>query len=114
MIYIEECEFYRDPSSLHIGLGVGYCDIDCINTICDGDIRFCERKETVRKALVRARQRRCDARISDEETDPGSVHSCEAPCDSLQDSVCRIRRGQRRDASRLRQPAMARRSVMTR
>jgi hypothetical protein len=58
---IEKCEFYREPSSLHVGVGIGYCDIDCINAICDGDILFCERKDNVREALSRARQGTHDA-----------------------------------------------------
>lgn len=46
------CTFYRDSESLGIGRGVGYCDLDGHQTICDGDIEFCEKPNALRKFLL--------------------------------------------------------------
>ena len=42
------CIFYR-TSSKHpgVGLGVGHCDLGMTRTVCDGDIRFCEKPEAL-------------------------------------------------------------------
>ncbi len=34
-----------------MGLGLGYCDFDCSQTTCDGDIHFCEKPNTLKKYL---------------------------------------------------------------
>ncbi len=36
-----QCKFYRDLGNLNMGRGLGYCDLDCDQTMCDGDIDFC-------------------------------------------------------------------------
>jgi len=47
-----KCSFYRDPQSLAIGRGLGYCDLHGDPTICDGDVQFCKDRETLRKQLL--------------------------------------------------------------
>lgn len=37
------CPLFRRTESLSIGIGIGYCDLDCSSATCDGDIEFCER-----------------------------------------------------------------------
>ena len=46
------CSFYRDSESLNLGRGIGYCDLDCDRTTCDGDIHFCEKPEILKKYLM--------------------------------------------------------------
>ena len=41
------CFFHRNPGSLRLGTGIGYCDVDNAWVICDGDHRFCENPETL-------------------------------------------------------------------
>ena len=37
------CKFYRGSGTLSMGRGIGYCDLDCDQTTCDGDIDFCQK-----------------------------------------------------------------------
>ena len=37
------CKFYRPSQRLSMGQGIGYCDLDCLTAICEGDTRFCEK-----------------------------------------------------------------------
>jgi len=45
------CIFYRDSKGIDMGKGLGYCDFDGCQSICDGDIQFCEKPEAMRKYL---------------------------------------------------------------
>jgi CheY-like chemotaxis protein len=47
-----KCSFYRSPQSLAVGIGLGYCDLDGDQTICDGDVQFCKDPEVLRKRLL--------------------------------------------------------------
>lgn len=47
------CTFYRDSESLGIGRGIGYCDLDGHQTICDGDIEFCEKPDALKEYLLK-------------------------------------------------------------
>ena len=47
-----KCSFYRSPQSIAVGIGLGYCDLDGDQTICDGDVQFCKDPETLRKRLL--------------------------------------------------------------
>ena len=49
----KRCSFHRSLSSLNFGLGIGSCDLEGSNTICDGDILYCERPETLTMYLRR-------------------------------------------------------------
>lgn len=51
------CLFYRDSESLNLGRGIGYCDLDCDRTTCDGDIHFCEKPEILKKYLMEQKRR---------------------------------------------------------
>ena len=51
------CSFYRDSESLNLGRGIGYCDLDCDRTTCDGDIHFCEKPEILKKYLMEQKRR---------------------------------------------------------
>jgi len=47
----KKCPLFRKPESLSMGKGIGYCDIDSSRTICEGDVKFCERPDTLRVYL---------------------------------------------------------------
>ena len=51
------CSFYRDSESLNLGRGIGYCDLDCDRTTCDGDIHFCEKPDALKKYLTEQKRR---------------------------------------------------------
>jgi hypothetical protein len=58
MMVGKACKLYRDSTSLQMGRGIGYCDIDCVSTICDGDVRFCERLDILEQYLVKEKKDR--------------------------------------------------------
>jgi len=47
-----KCSFYRDSGTLAIGRGLGNCDLDGYQTICDGDVQFCEKPDAMKKHLL--------------------------------------------------------------
>jgi len=49
------CSFYRGRETLNLGRGIGYCDLDGNQTLCDGDIQFCEKPDALRKQLEQKR-----------------------------------------------------------
>jgi hypothetical protein len=51
------CKFYRDSGTISVGRGLGYCDLDCVQTTCDGDIDFCEKPNVLKKYLSDQRKR---------------------------------------------------------
>jgi hypothetical protein len=57
MSNLRECSFYRDSETLNMGQGIGYCDLDCDRTTCDGDIQFCEKPDILRKYLLEQKKR---------------------------------------------------------
>ena len=46
------CIFYRDSKGIGMGMGLGYCDFDGHQSICDGDVQFCEKPDAMRKYLL--------------------------------------------------------------
>ena len=44
-----QCSFYRSCETLHVGRGIGYCDLDGDQTTCDGDIFFCEKPDLLKE-----------------------------------------------------------------
>jgi len=50
MSILKKCPFYRDSKNLAIGRGLGHCDLFGLG-ICEGDIRFCEKPDLLRKRL---------------------------------------------------------------
>jgi hypothetical protein len=51
------CSFYRDCDTLHFGKGIGYCDLDCDRTTCDGDLYFCEKPDLLKKYLLEQKRK---------------------------------------------------------
>lgn len=42
------CKFYRDSDTISSGRGLGYCDLDCDQSTCEGDIDFCEKPDALK------------------------------------------------------------------
>ncbi len=51
------CSFYRECDTLHFGRGIGYCDLDCDRTICDGDLYFCKKPDLLKKYLLEQKRK---------------------------------------------------------
>jgi hypothetical protein len=47
----KKCPFFRSPQSLSIG--IGYCDINGISTMCEGDVILCEKPIDLKRCLRR-------------------------------------------------------------
>jgi hypothetical protein len=47
----KKCPLFRRPESLSIGKGIGYCDMDSNITTCEGDVRFCDKTEALKRYL---------------------------------------------------------------
>jgi hypothetical protein len=43
------CSFYRDSEGLGLGRGIGHCDLDGGQTVCEGDLNFCEKPTDLKK-----------------------------------------------------------------
>jgi CheY-like chemotaxis protein len=48
----DPCSAYRESEGIGMGKGLGYCDFDGAQSVCDGDIQFCEKPDTTRKFLL--------------------------------------------------------------
>jgi hypothetical protein len=57
MSFERQCPFYRDSETLNIGRRIGYCDLDCDRTTCDGDIHFCEKPDALKKYLLEEKKK---------------------------------------------------------
>jgi hypothetical protein len=42
-----ECSFYRNSKNIGMGLGLGFCDLDGGQTICNRDLNYCEKPSTL-------------------------------------------------------------------
>lgn len=51
------CSLYRDPKFIVTGKSLGFCDQDEFESVCEGDFRFCEKSEEMRKHLLTSRER---------------------------------------------------------
>jgi hypothetical protein len=49
---LEICSFYRDSKCIATGKSLGFCDLDDFESICEGDFRFCEKSDVVRKYFL--------------------------------------------------------------
>ena len=49
MAITSKCSFYRNAENLTMGRCLGFCDLDVDRTTCDGDLRFCEKPDVLRK-----------------------------------------------------------------
>jgi len=47
----KHCKFYRDCGTVNVGRGLGYCDLDCDQTTCEGEIDFCEKPDSLKTYL---------------------------------------------------------------
>ncbi len=45
MLGVEQCSFYRNSEGLGLGRGIGHCDLDGGQTVCDGDLILCDQKK---------------------------------------------------------------------
>ncbi len=52
MFYPEQCPFHRSSDNVSVGRGIGYCNLDCTQTICDGDVDFCENPGFLKRYLL--------------------------------------------------------------
>ena len=43
------CVSHKKFDSLRMGRGIGSCDLGVVWAICDGDIKFCEKPDALRK-----------------------------------------------------------------
>ncbi len=46
------CPFHRISESIGRGKGLGYCDLDGSQSICDGDTRFCGKPDILGQHLL--------------------------------------------------------------
>ncbi len=51
MVTFGVCPFYRNSANLAMGHGIGYCDIDCNRTGCEGKVDSCEKPDILQKYL---------------------------------------------------------------
>jgi len=52
MSNVGTCPFFRDSANLSMGRGLGYCDLEGGQTICEGDFQCCNRLDVLRKQLL--------------------------------------------------------------
>jgi hypothetical protein len=45
-----QCSFYRKSKNIDMGRGLGCCDLNAEQTICNGDLNLCERTRTSSKS----------------------------------------------------------------
>ena len=53
----KQCQFYRDSEGLGLGRGIGHCDLDGGQTVCDGDLNFCEKPSELKKYKGKGKQK---------------------------------------------------------
>jgi hypothetical protein len=49
MAMLRLCKFYKDTESLNTGAGISYCDLDCHQTTCAGDINSCSKSDLLKR-----------------------------------------------------------------
>jgi hypothetical protein len=50
-----------------MGQGIGYCDLDSMTSICDGDIRFCEKLDALGQQLMKEKTKKYGGDLMGEE-----------------------------------------------
>ena len=58
----ERCSFYRASEGIGLGRGIGHCDLDGGQTVCDGDLNFCEKPSDLKKYQSKETDGRKDRR----------------------------------------------------
>jgi CheY-like chemotaxis protein len=56
MLIFQKCPYYRDSENLGMGKGLGHCDLGG-ETICEGDIQFCDRIDDLKKQLSQKKEK---------------------------------------------------------
>jgi len=49
---LEICSFYKDAKCIATGKSIGFCDFNHFESICEGDLRFCEKSDAARKYFL--------------------------------------------------------------
>jgi len=49
MTMLRLCKFYEHTGSPDAGQGLGYCDLDCDQTTCAGDIDSCPKSDSLKR-----------------------------------------------------------------
>lgn len=49
---LEICSFYRDAKCIATGKSLGFCGFNNFESICEGNFRFCEKSDAVRKYFL--------------------------------------------------------------
>ena len=57
LMMFKECPYYRASEALIMGQGVGYCDLDCDRTTCNGDVNICEKPDALKKHVMDQKRR---------------------------------------------------------
>ena len=57
MLSSKFCKFYRDCETISVGKGLAYCDFDCTQTTCEGDMDFCEKPFDLKRYLFGQKKR---------------------------------------------------------
>jgi hypothetical protein len=69
----KKCAFYRASEEFRYGIGVGLCDLEGGNTICEGDIRYCENAQALISYLFQENLRHTSHRVT--KTTPQRVNA---------------------------------------
>ncbi len=51
MVQQKRCAFHQALNIVSYGFGIGLCDLGGKETVCEGDIRYCEKAEAMISAL---------------------------------------------------------------
>jgi CheY-like chemotaxis protein len=57
MSNVGSCPFYRVPVNLNIGRGLGHCDLEGSQAICEGDSQCCDKPDAMRKQLLEQKKK---------------------------------------------------------
>jgi CheY-like chemotaxis protein len=52
MLILKECPFYRETENLAMGKGLGHCDLGGIQALCEGDVKFCDNPDDLKRQLL--------------------------------------------------------------
>ena len=58
----ERCLFHRASEGVGLGRGIGHCDLDGGQTVCDGDLSFCEKPSDLKKYQSEQKESKKDRR----------------------------------------------------
>lgn len=52
MLNIKKCSIYRSSEGVGMGKGLGFCEFDGSQAVCDGDIQFCKKPDALSKYFL--------------------------------------------------------------